>query len=85
MLGQPGQWHRAWSLFLLDHDRRVPDVLARVRAELATRKDVYGYDLLAWALQKAGRNGEARDAMTKALALGTDDPLLRHHASEIER
>ena len=85
VLGQPGQWHRAWSLFLLDHDRRVPDVLARVRAELATRKDVYGYDLLAWALQKAGRNGEARDAMTKALALGTDDPLLRHHASEIGR
>jgi len=85
VLGQPGQWHRAWSLFLLDHDRRVPDVLARVRAELATRKDVYGYDLLAWALQKAGRNGEARDAMTKALALGTDDPLLRHHAGEIGR
>jgi len=85
VLGQPGQWHRAWSLFLLDHDRRVPDVLARVRAELATRKDVYGYDLLAWALHKAGRNAEARDAMTKALALGTDYPLLRHHASEIER
>ena len=81
--GQPGQWHRAWSLFLLDHERRVPEVLARVRAELATRTDVYGYDLLAWALHRAHRDGEARAAMTRALALGTDDPQLRAHAAAI--
>jgi tetratricopeptide (TPR) repeat protein len=85
VLGQPGQWHRAWSLYLLDHDRRVPEVLARVRAELVSRRDIYGYDLLAWALHKAHRDREARDAMTRALALGTDDPLLRHHAAEIGR
>jgi tetratricopeptide (TPR) repeat protein len=85
VLGQPGQWHRAWSLYLLDHDRRVPEVLARVRAELVSRRDIYGYDLLAWALHKAQRDREARDAMTRALALGTDDPLLRHHAAEIGR
>ena len=81
--GQPGQWHRAWSLFLLDHERRVPEVLARVRAELATRTDVYGYDLLAWALHRAHRDGEARAAMTRALALGTEDPQLRAHAAAI--
>ena len=81
--GQPGQWHRAWSLFLLDHERRVPEVLARVRAELATRTDVYGYDLLAWALHRAHRDGEARAAMTRALALGTDDSQLRAHAAAI--
>lgn len=85
VLGQPGQWHRAWSLYLLDHDRRVPEVLARVRAELVFRRDIYGYDLLAWALHKSHRGHEARDAMTRALALGTDDPLLRHHDAAIGR
>ena len=85
VLGQPGQWHRAWSLFLLDHGRRVPEVLAHVREELETRRDVYGYDLLAWALHKAGRDGEARAAMAAALAQGTKDPLLLRHAAEIVR
>ena len=51
---QPGPFHRAWSLFLLDHDREVPRVLAKVREEIQTRKDIYGYDLLAWALYKSG-------------------------------
>ena len=81
--GQPGQWHRAWSLFLLDHHRRIPEVLDRVRAELVTRHDIYGYDLLAWALHQAHRDREARVAMARALALGTDDPLLSQHAAAI--
>lgn len=81
--GQPGQWHRAWSLFLLDHHRRVDEVLARVRAELVTRHDIYGYDLLAWALHQAHRDGEARVAMARALALGSDDPLLSAHGAAI--
>lgn len=84
VLGQPGQWHRAWSLYLLDHDRRVPEVLARVQDELRTRRDVYGYDLLAWALHKSHRDREARGAMNRALALGTLDPQLRQHAAAID-
>jgi len=83
--GQPGQWHRAWSLFLLDHGRRVPEVLARVNEELKTRRDVYGYDLLAWALHKAGRDPEARVEMRRALVWGTQDPQLLRHAAEIGR
>jgi len=83
VLGQPGQWHRAWSLFLLDHNRQVPEVLARVQEELATRQDVYAYDLLAWALHKSHRDREAREAMNRALALGTDDPQLRAHDAAI--
>ncbi len=83
--GQPGQWHRAWSLFLLDHDRRVPEVLAKARKELATRHDIYGYGLVAWALHKEHRDREARVAMVRALALGTDDPQLRAHAAAIGR
>lgn len=83
--GQPGAYHRAWSLFLLDHNRRLPEVLANVGKEIETRKDVYGYDLLAWALHKAGRNNEARTAMNNARRLGTRDAMLFYHAGMIER
>ena len=82
---QPGAYHRAWSLFLLDHDRRVPEVYAKIRAELETRRDVYGYDLLAWALYKQGRHGEASVAMDSALAQGTEDASILFHAGMIAR
>jgi tetratricopeptide (TPR) repeat protein len=83
--GQPGAYHRAWSLFLLDHNRRIPEVLANVQAEIETRKDIYGFDLLAWALHKAGRHAEARLAMNEARRLGTRDAMLFYHAGMIER
>ena len=83
--GQLGPYHRAWSLFLLDHNRRVPEVLKNVQGELATRKDIYGYDLLAWALHKSDRDAEAATAMKSALALGTQDAMLFYHAGMIQR
>jgi tetratricopeptide (TPR) repeat protein len=84
-LKQPGPIHRAWGLFLLDHGtpRDAARVLARARDELRTRKDVYGYDLLAWALHRRGRNVEARAAMERALSQHTEDPLLQRHAAII--
>ena len=82
---QPGTYHRAWSLFLLDRGVRIPEVLAAAQAEIAERPDVYGHDLLAWALFKSGRVVEARAAMRQALALGTIDPALAAHAADIER
>ena len=85
MTAQPGAFHRAWSLFLLDHDRRVPEVLAKAREELNARKDVYGYDLLAWALFKSGLYADARRAALQALRLGTEDASLYYHAGMIER
>jgi tetratricopeptide (TPR) repeat protein len=83
--GQPGAFHRAWSLFLLDHDRKLPEVLAKAREELETRRDVYGYDLLAWAWYKNGRIEESRAAINQALSLGTEDSSLLFHAAVIER
>jgi len=82
-LSQPGSIHRAWGLFLLDHDRDVERVLAEARADLKVRRDVYAYDLLAWALYKAGRIAEARRASERALARGTEDPQLLHHGAVI--
>ena len=83
VLQQPGPYHRAWSLFLLDHDREVPRVLAKVEDELRTRRDVYGYDLLAWALHKSNRDAEALAPMRRALGLGTRDAMLHYHAGMI--
>ncbi len=85
VLHQPGPFHRAWSLFLLDHDRQVPQVLAKVREELQTRTDIHGYDLVAWALYRSGRHREAGEAMARALALGTRDAMLFYHAGMIAR
>lgn len=78
-----GGFHRAWYLALLDHGRRIPEVLESVRRDIETRRDVYGYDLLAWALFKSGRVEEARAAMTHALSWGTEDPELRARARTI--
>ncbi len=83
VLKQPGAYHRAWSLFLLDHDRHVATVSRKIREEMRTRKDVYAYDLLAWSLHKQGRDREAAAAMTVALGQGTQDAQLQHHAREI--
>lgn len=82
-LSDSGFPHRAWSLWMLDHGLEVDEVLRRARAELRVRKDVYGYDLYAWALHKSGRHREARRAMQQALSMGTRDPLLARHAAAI--
>jgi tetratricopeptide (TPR) repeat protein len=82
--GPRGGFHRAWYLALLDHDRRIPEVLAAVTQELETRRDVYGYDLLAWALYKSGRRAEAKAMMARALAWGSKDAQLTEHARAIE-
>ena len=82
-LSQPGPPHRAWSLFLLDHGREVTQVLRRARSDLRVRRDIYGYDVYAWALHKSGRQLEAWEAMQHALQLGTRDPLLARHAAAI--
>ena len=81
---QATAYHREWSLFLLDHGLRVSEVLAKAQEELRARQDIYGYDVLAWALHASARDGEAREAMTRALALGTQDAMLFYHAGVID-
>ena len=83
VLAQTGPLHRAWSLFLLDHGRDARGVLARSRAELRTRRDVYGWDVEAWALHALGRDAAAWDAMARARAQGTEDAMLEYHAGVI--
>jgi predicted Zn-dependent protease len=80
---QPGPFHRAWSLYLLDRGEQVDGIVARSQAELQVRKDVYGYDLAAWAMFRAGRLREARMLMARAMRFNTPDPLLVMHARMI--
>ena len=78
-------YNRELAYFYADHDIKLLESLELAKKELEARHDIYAYDLLAWALYKNGRLQEARDAMRKALALGTKDARLFFHAGMIER
>jgi tetratricopeptide (TPR) repeat protein len=82
---ESGSMHRAWNLFLLDRGHDAAPIAAEAAADLRTRRDVYGYDLLAWALYRQRRFPEARQAMAAALRMGTPDASLLFHAGMIER
>ena len=78
-----GGFHRAWYLALLDHQRRVPQVLDALTREIVLRPDGYGWDLLAWARFRGGQLEAAREAIDNALAVGTRDPQVLAHARVI--
>jgi hypothetical protein len=84
-LKQPGVIHRAWGLFLLDHGTAIDraDVLKRAQRELEIRKDVYGHDLMAWALYRNGQLEGARKEMKLAMSQHTEDVMLTEHAKAI--
>jgi tetratricopeptide (TPR) repeat protein len=84
-LEQPGPIHRAWGLYLVDHGQRLDDVLRRVRVEAKSRRDVYGYDLLAWTLHAKGDDEAAWQAAQVALSQGTEDAQIVSHAAVIAR
>jgi tetratricopeptide (TPR) repeat protein len=76
-------YNRELAYFYADHGRQLETALELARGELSVRRDVYAYDVLAWALLKNGRAGEARAAITEALKLGTRDARLFFHAGLI--
>ncbi|HKY98522.1 MAG TPA: tetratricopeptide repeat protein [Gemmatimonadaceae bacterium] len=84
-LKQPGAIHRAWGLFFLDHGTAADraDVLRRARKELRDRKDVYGHDLMAWALYRNGQLDKSKQEMKLALSQHTQDVMLIEHARAI--
>jgi Flp pilus assembly protein TadD len=74
---------RGLARILADTGRDPDRAVQLARAELAVRRDVYGYDALAWALVNAGDAGAADAAMRSALAEGTPDARLWYHAGVI--
>lgn len=81
----PRIYDRHWALFLADTGRDLDQALALARKDLDLRKDVHAYDVLAWALHKKGLHREAGAAMEQALARGTQDPVIQHHAGVLAR
>jgi tetratricopeptide (TPR) repeat protein len=74
---------RTLALVLADQNRNLDRALELARNELAFRRDVYTYDALAWVLYRSGHVEDAREAMTKAMAWHTPDPMLQKHAEAI--
>lgn len=76
---------RTLSLYLATKGREPAEAVRLAEEEAKERGDVYTHDALAWALLRAGRPREAKAASDKALALGTQDPLLLYHAAAIAK
>lgn len=71
--------------FNLDHGIRVRQSLERARRAHAARPSIEADDVLAWALERNGRCGEALRYSKRALRLGTLDALKFFHRGMIER
>jgi tetratricopeptide (TPR) repeat protein len=80
---QPTGLNRQWAMLQLDRGRDVAGVLAKAREEIRARRDIYAWDLLAWALYRSGDVREALDASAMALAMNTRDASLYFHAGMI--
>lgn len=69
--------------FYCDSQENPTEALKWARKDLELRHSVFAYDALAWALYRNGEFAQAREAMNKALALGTKDAHLLYHAAKI--
>jgi tetratricopeptide (TPR) repeat protein len=78
-------YNRDLAFFYSDHDLKLKQSLELAKRELDVRRDIYTYDVLAWALYKNGNPQDAVAAMADALKLGTKDARLFFHAGMIHR
>jgi len=78
-------YNRELAYFYADRGIKAKEGLELAEHELNYRRDVYSYDVLAWNLFRNDRFYEARDAIEKALRLGTKDAKLFYHAGMIYR
>jgi tetratricopeptide (TPR) repeat protein len=72
------------ALFDVDHGIRLDRALELARAGYADRPSVFGDDVLAWALARNGRCGEALHYSKRSLRLGTQDALKFFHRGFVE-
>jgi tetratricopeptide (TPR) repeat protein len=73
------------ALFQVDHGIRLRQSLALARLAQRERPSIDGDDVLAWALARTGRCGEALRYSNLALRLGTNDAVKFFHRGVIER
>ncbi|MEK7948900.1 tetratricopeptide repeat protein [Luteolibacter sp. Y139] len=72
------------ALFLADHDRAIDLALVEGEAACKAFPNIGSFDALAWCQFKKGNHEAAREAMRKAMAWHTPDPLLYFHMGMIE-
>lgn len=73
------------ALFDVDHGLRLENAVARARRAQAERPGIEADAVLAWALARTGRCGEALRYSRRALRLGTLDAPKFFHRGQIER
>jgi tetratricopeptide (TPR) repeat protein len=73
------------ALFDVDHRIDLRRTVALARLAQSERPSIDGDDVLAWALARVGRCGEARRYSRRALRLGTLDAPKFFHRGVIER
>jgi tetratricopeptide (TPR) repeat protein len=73
------------ALFNVDHGIRLRESLARARRARSERPSIEADGVLAWALARNGRCGEALRYSKRALRLGTLDASKFFHRGMIER
>lgn len=73
------------ALFDVDHGVRLQESIALASSARADRPSMDGDDVLAWALARNGRCGEALRFSKRALRLGTLDAPKFFHRGMIER
>jgi tetratricopeptide (TPR) repeat protein len=74
---------RTLAQFYATKGIEAAEALKLAEEELKVRGDIYTQDALAWALYRAGKLKEAREASDKATAIGTKDARLLYHAGAI--
>ena len=72
------------AVYRADRGLEAGKTVALARLARAERPSIYGDDALGWALARAGRCSEALQWSTRALRLGTRDPLLFFHRGYAE-
>ena len=81
---QADVFNREIALFQASHHRHTAHAVEIASAELETRKDIYGYDAVAWALYNDGQISQALEPAQHAVSLGTRDAKLFYHLGMIE-
>jgi tetratricopeptide (TPR) repeat protein len=74
---------RELVLFYAEKNINLDRALELAKGDSEDTEDIYAYDTLAWAYYKVGNFDKAKDAMSKALRLGTRDAVLYYHAGVI--
>ena len=74
---------RERAIYYLKRNKKLPLALDIARQELKVRKDVFTYDLLAWAQYKNGKFAAAAQTIDKALRTDCGDALVLFHAGMI--